>query len=136
MRKYQKLGTQTYTAIISLTLFNIPLSVVWIYIYIYIWKYSLVFTRQYPSISHETGKFMLYLVPTLISYAMFKPLVRYFQSQSLLIPKLVSSCDTLWIFHIIGIWHHGLITDVFSSNFLYNWYSCPITTQNVLILRK
>ncbi|KNA21625.1 hypothetical protein SOVF_041520 isoform A [Spinacia oleracea] len=97
-QQYKKLGTQTYTAIFSLTLFSIPLSVVWIYM-----ENILVFIGQDPSISHEAGKFMIYLVPTLISYAVFQPLVRYFQSQSLVIPMLVSSCGTLCL-HIPLCW--------------------------------
>ncbi|XP_021747685.1 protein DETOXIFICATION 14-like isoform X1 [Chenopodium quinoa] len=97
-QQYKKLGTQTYTAIISLTLFSIPLSVIWIYM-----EDILVFIGQDPSISHEAGRFMTYLVPTLISYAVFQPLVRYFQSQSLVVPMLVSSCCTLCL-HIPLCW--------------------------------
>ncbi|XP_056685217.1 protein DETOXIFICATION 14 isoform X2 [Spinacia oleracea] len=97
-QQYSKLGTQTYTAIFSLTLFSIPLCILWIYM-----GDILVFIGQDPCISHETGKFMIYLVPTLISYAVFQPLIRYFQSQTLIMPMLVSSCATLCL-HIPICW--------------------------------
>ncbi|XP_021747885.1 protein DETOXIFICATION 12-like [Chenopodium quinoa] len=90
-QQYKKLGTQTYTAIFSLTLFSIPLSVIWIYI-----GDILVFLGQDPAISHEAGKFMTYLVPTLVCYAVYEPLVRYFQSQSLVMPMFLLALQSLW----------------------------------------
>ncbi|CAO2815008.1 unnamed protein product [Amaranthus hypochondriacus] len=97
-KQYNKVGTQTYTAIFSLALFSIPLSFIWINM-----GKILVFIGQDPAISHEAGKFMTYLVPTLFSYAVFQPLVRYFQSQSLVIPMFISSCATLCL-HIPLCW--------------------------------
>uniref|UniRef100_A0A803MYI2 Uncharacterized protein n=1 Tax=Chenopodium quinoa TaxID=63459 RepID=A0A803MYI2_CHEQI len=97
-QQYKKLGTQTYTAIFSLTLFSIPLSVIWIYM-----GNILVFLGQDPAISHEAGRFMTYLVPTLVCYAVYDPLVRYFQSQSLVMPMFISSCGTL-LLHVPLCW--------------------------------
>uniref|UniRef100_A0A803KUQ7 Uncharacterized protein n=1 Tax=Chenopodium quinoa TaxID=63459 RepID=A0A803KUQ7_CHEQI len=97
-QQYKKLGTQTYTAIFSLTLFSIPLCVLWIYM-----GDILVFIGQDPAISREAGKFMTYLVPTLVCYAVYEPLVRYFQSQSLVMPMFVSSCCTVFL-HIPLCW--------------------------------
>ncbi|KAF9673954.1 hypothetical protein SADUNF_Sadunf10G0077400 [Salix dunnii] len=97
-KQYKKLGTQTYTAIFCLNLVCIPLSVIWIYM-----GKILHFTGQDPAISHEAGKFTVWLVPALFAYATLQPLVRYFQTQSFIMPMLISSCATL-CFHIPLCW--------------------------------
>ncbi|XP_028117581.1 protein DETOXIFICATION 12-like, partial [Camellia sinensis] len=89
-QQYQKLGTQTYTAIFSLVIFCLPLSILWIFM-----GKILIFIGQDPLISHEVGKFITWLVPALFAYAILQPLVRYFQMQSLTLPMLISSCVTL-----------------------------------------
>ena len=109
-QQYRKLGNLTYTAIFSLFLACLPLSLVWIYM-----GKLLVFMGQDPIISHEAGKFIIWLIPALFAYATLQALVRYFQTQSLIFPMLVSSCVTL-CFHIPLCWvlvfksrleHHG-----------------------------
>ncbi|THG14285.1 hypothetical protein TEA_021870 [Camellia sinensis var. sinensis] len=97
-QQYQKLGTQTYTAIFSLVIFCLPLSILWIFM-----GKILIFIGQDPLISHEAGKFITWLVPALFAYAILQPLVRYFQMQSLTLPMLISSCATL-AFHIPLCW--------------------------------
>ncbi|CAK9151296.1 unnamed protein product [Ilex paraguariensis] len=97
-QQYKKLGTQTYTAIFSLIIVCIPLSILWIYM-----GEILIFIGQDPSISHEAGKFTMFLVPALFAYATLQPLVRYFQMQSMVVPMLVFSCATLCI-HIPLSW--------------------------------
>lgn len=97
-QQYKELGTRTYTAIFSLTLVCIPLSVIWINM-----AKILVFIGQDPTISHEAGKFTMWLVPALFAYAALQPLVRYFQTQSLIMPMFISSCVTL-LLHIPLSW--------------------------------
>ncbi|XVF11667.1 hypothetical protein REPUB_Repub08aG0046900 [Reevesia pubescens] len=97
-QQYRKLGIHTYTAIFCLILVCIPLSVLWIYM-----GRLLVFIGQDPLISHEAGKFIKWLIPALFAYATFQPLVRYFQTQSLITPMLISSCASLLI-HIPLCW--------------------------------
>ena len=97
-QQYKKLGTQTYTAIFSLIIVCIPLSILWIYM-----GEILIFIGQDPSISHEAGKFTMFLVPALFAYATLQPLVRYFQMQSMVVPMLVCSCATLCL-HIPLCW--------------------------------
>ncbi|RXH70231.1 hypothetical protein DVH24_007487 [Malus domestica] len=96
--QYQKLGLETYTAIFSLNLVCLPLSLIWIYM-----EEILIFTGQDPVISHEAGKFIIWLIPALFAYATLQPLVRYFQTQSLLMPMVISSFATL-LFHIPLSW--------------------------------
>ncbi|GMY07223.1 MATE efflux family protein 5 [Fagus crenata] len=97
-QQYQKIGMQTYTAIFSLILVCLPLSLIWIYM-----GKLLILIGQDPLISHEAGKFTIWLVPALFAYAILQPLVRYFQIQSLVKPMLISSCATL-CFHIPLCW--------------------------------
>ncbi|KAM1517487.1 hypothetical protein ACFX1Z_020575 [Malus domestica] len=96
--QYQKLGLHTYTAIFSLNLVCLPLSLIWIYM-----EKLLIFMGQDPVISREAGKFTIWLIPALFAYATIQPLIRYFQTQSLIIPMLISSCATL-LFHIPLCW--------------------------------
>ncbi|KAE8716488.1 hypothetical protein F3Y22_tig00110114pilonHSYRG00119 [Hibiscus syriacus] len=63
----------------------------------------LVFIGQDPLISHEAGKFVRWLIPALFAYAAFQPLVRYFQTQSLITPFLICSCISLLV-HIPLCW--------------------------------
>ncbi|XP_041010001.1 protein DETOXIFICATION 12-like isoform X1 [Juglans microcarpa x Juglans regia] len=97
-QQYQKLGVQTYTAIFSLILVCFPVSLIWIYI-----GRFLTLIGQDPLISHEAGKFVIWLVPALFAYAALQPLVRYFQTQSLVMPMLISSLAIL-SFHIPLCW--------------------------------
>ncbi|KAA8532787.1 hypothetical protein F0562_032820 [Nyssa sinensis] len=96
--QYKKLGTQTYTAIFSLIIVCVPISIIWMYM-----GKILIFIGQDPVISHEAGKFTMWLVPALFAYATLQPLVRYFQTQSLVLPMLISSCASL-CFHIPLCW--------------------------------
>ncbi|KDO64764.1 hypothetical protein CISIN_1g011296mg [Citrus sinensis] len=97
-QQYQRIGTQTYTAIFCLFLVCFPLSFLWIYA-----GKLLVLIGQDPQISHEVGKFMIWLLPALFAYATMQPLIRYFQSQSLIIPMFLSSCAALCL-HIPICW--------------------------------
>ncbi|KAL7132390.1 hypothetical protein ABFS83_12G070900 [Erythranthe nasuta] len=96
--QYEKIGTQTYTAIFSLIIVCIPLSILWIYM-----GNVLEFVGQDPQISQEAGKFTMWLVPALFGYATLQPLIRYYQIQSLILPMLISSCFTL-CFHVPVCW--------------------------------
>ncbi|KAM7487693.1 hypothetical protein LguiB_025177 [Lonicera macranthoides] len=96
--QYKKIGTQTYTAIFSLIMVCIPLSLLWAYM-----GKILVFIGQDHLISREAGKFTMWLIPSLFAFATYQPLVRYFQMQSLIIPMLITSCATLSV-HIPLCW--------------------------------
>lgn len=97
-QQYKKIGTQTYTAVFSLLIFCIPLSLIWIFT-----GKILVLIGQDPQISHEAGNFMVWLVPALLGFGALQPLIRYFQIQSMIIPMLLSSCITL-ILHVPLCW--------------------------------
>ncbi|XWS22442.1 hypothetical protein CRYUN_Cryun29cG0034800 [Craigia yunnanensis] len=142
-QQYRKLGIHTYTAIFCLILVCIPLSLLWIYV-----GKLLVFIGQDPLISNEAGKFILWLIPALFAYAAFQPLVRYFQTQSLITPMLICSCASLLI-HIPLCWalvfksglkNIGGALAISISNWLnvvflalYMWYSPTCTKTRVPI---
>ncbi|KAH9681405.1 protein DETOXIFICATION 12 [Citrus sinensis] len=85
-QQYQRIGTQIYTAIFCLFL--------------------VFLVGQDPQISHEVGKFIIWLLPALFAYAAMQALIRYFQSQSLIIPMFLSSYAALCL-HIPICW--GLV---------------------------
>ncbi|XP_075634097.1 protein DETOXIFICATION 12-like [Castanea sativa] len=97
-QQYQKIGIQTYTAIFSLNLVCLPLSLLWMNM-----GKLLSLIGQDTLISHEAGKFTMWLVPALFAYATLQPLVRYLQTQSLVKPMLISSVVIL-CFHIPLCW--------------------------------
>lgn len=104
--QYQKFSIQIHTGIFCLVLVCLPLSLVWIFM-----GKLLVLMGQDPEISLEAGRFATCLIPALFAYGTLQPLVRYFQTQSLVFPLLVSSLVTL-IFHLALCW-----TLVFHSSF-------------------
>lgn len=104
--QYQKFSIQIHTGIFCLVLVCLPLSLVWIFM-----GKLLVLMGQDPEISLEAGRFATCLIPALFAYGTLQPLVRYFQTQSLVFPLLVSSLVTI-IFHLALCW-----TLVFHSSF-------------------
>ena len=54
-------------------------------------------------ISTVACKYAICLVPALFAFAVLQPLLRYFQTQSLIYPILVSTCAALF-FHIPFCW--------------------------------
>ncbi|KAL5763381.1 hypothetical protein ACOSP7_019645 [Xanthoceras sorbifolium] len=100
-QQYRRIGTQTYTAIFSLFLVCLPITLLWIYM-----GKLLVLIGQDPEISHEAGRFIVWLIPAIFADATLQPLIRYFQTQSLTFPMFLSSCVTLCL-HIPLCW--GLV---------------------------
>ena len=96
--QYHKLGTYTYTAIISLTLVCPPVCVLWVFMDKFL---SLV--GQDPLISVEARHFSMWLIPALFGSAILKPLTRYCQTQSSILPMLLTSFVVL-VFHIPICW--------------------------------
>ncbi|KAL0378034.1 UNVERIFIED_CONTAM: protein DETOXIFICATION 14 [Sesamum radiatum] len=89
-KHYQKVGTFTYGAIIWLFVPCIPVCVLWIYT-----DKLLILLGQDPVISVEAGKFSIWLIPSLFPYAILQSLVRYLQTQSLILPMLLSTVASI-----------------------------------------
>ncbi|KAH6820759.1 MATE efflux family protein [Perilla frutescens var. hirtella] len=107
--QYHKLGTFTYGSMIWLLLACIPVSVLWIYT-----ENILLLTGQDPAISAEAGKFSIWLIPSLFPYAILQSLIRYLQTQSLIIPMLFSTLATLCI-HLPISWAFIFKTELGSA---------------------
>ncbi|KAG6742028.1 hypothetical protein POTOM_055312 [Populus tomentosa] len=96
--QYQKLGTYTYCAIISLIPICIPVSILWIFM-----DRILIEIGQDPEISTVACQYAICLIPALFAYAILQSLLRYFQSMNLILPMLLSTSVTLF-FHIPLCW--------------------------------
>ncbi|XP_061994729.1 protein DETOXIFICATION 8-like isoform X1 [Rosa rugosa] len=96
--QYQKLGTYTCTAMISLLLVCPPVCLLWIFM-----DKLLPLVGQDPLISLQACKYSMWLIPALFGASILKPLTRYSQSQSLIFPMLVCSFAIL-LFHISASW--------------------------------
>ncbi|KAJ6369642.1 hypothetical protein OIU76_027982 [Salix suchowensis] len=96
--QYKKFGSYTYCAIISLIVISIPVSVIWTFM-----DRLLIAVGIDSEISTVACKYAIWLVPALFAFAVLQPLIRYFQTQSLIYPILVSTCAAL-CFHIPLCW--------------------------------
>ncbi|XP_049357387.1 protein DETOXIFICATION 2-like [Solanum verrucosum] len=96
--QWQKVGTYTYSAVISLLIVCIPISISWLFM-----DKLLILMGQDPVISVEAYKFSLWLTPALFGSAILKPLFRYLQIQSLILPMLVTAFLVLCL-HISLSW--------------------------------
>ncbi|KAK1301455.1 MATE efflux family protein 5 [Acorus calamus] len=96
--QYQKLGIHTYRAIVSLLLVCLPISLVWMSM-----GKLLILIGQDPEISIEAGKYAMWMIPSLFAYAILQCLTRFLQSQSFIVPMLLSSVGTLFL-HIPLCW--------------------------------
>ncbi|CAK7344213.1 unnamed protein product [Dovyalis caffra] len=97
-KQYKKFGSYTYCAIISLTVTSIPVSVLWVFM-----DRLLIAIGIDSDISIVACQYAIRLIPALFAYAILQPLLRYFQSQSLIHPILISNCAAL-CFHIPLCW--------------------------------
>ncbi|CAM8983797.1 unnamed protein product [Rhodiola kirilowii] len=97
-KQYKKLGIYTYSTLFSLLLICVPISVLWIYI-----DKILILLGQNSSISILARNYAVWLIPNLFSYAVLQALIRYFQTQNLVLPILFSALLSLCI-HIPLCW--------------------------------
>lgn len=96
--QYKKLGIYTYTSIISLTIVCLPITLIWIFS-----DKLLILMGQDHSISHVAQNYSIFIIPNLFCFGIVQSLIRYFQTQSLILPMLYSSIATLCL-HIPLCW--------------------------------
>ncbi|OIT21870.1 PREDICTED: protein DETOXIFICATION 14-like isoform X2 [Nicotiana attenuata] len=96
--QYNKLGIYTTGAIISLLIVCIPISILWLFI-----DKILIFLGQDPLISIEAAKYSIWLIAAVFPYVILQALIRYLQTQSLILPMVLSSVATL-CFHVPICW--------------------------------
>ncbi|KAK8914467.1 MATE efflux family protein 5 [Platanthera zijinensis] len=97
-QQYKKLSIHTYSAILSLILVCLPVSLLWISL-----GRLLLLIGQDPLISQEAGRYIEWMIPGLFAIAATQPLMKFLQSQSLIFPMLLSSAATLCV-HIPLCW--------------------------------
>lgn len=97
-KQYHMLGIHMQRAMIILSIVSIPLAVIWANT-----GSILKFLGQDPSISDEAGHYALYFVPGIFAYGLLQCVVRFLQTQSIVIPMVVCSGVTTLI-HIVVCW--------------------------------
>ncbi|CAE5963171.1 unnamed protein product [Arabidopsis arenosa] len=97
-KQYHKLGSYTFTSIVFLLIISVPISILWMFM-----NQILLLLHQDPQIAELAGVYCLWLVPALFGYSVLESLVRYFQSQSLIYPMVLSSLAAL-SFHVPLCW--------------------------------
>ncbi|KAI6670560.1 hypothetical protein NL676_005445 [Syzygium grande] len=96
--QFQKLGVYFFSATVSLILVCPPVCILWIFT-----DKLLERMGQDPVISLEARKYLMWLIPALLGGAILKPLVWFLQTQSLILPMLLSSFLVLCL-HIPLCW--------------------------------
>ncbi|KAH0893108.1 hypothetical protein HID58_055537 [Brassica napus] len=96
--QYQKLGPYTFTSMVYLLIIAFPISILWIFM-----NQILILLHQDPQVAELASVYCLWLIPALFGYSVLESLVRYFQSQSLIFPMVLSSLAAL-AFHVPLCW--------------------------------
>ncbi|VVA98344.1 unnamed protein product [Arabis nemorensis] len=97
-KQYAKIGTFTYSAIVSNVPICLLISILWIYV-----DQLLILIGQDPDISGVAGSYAVWLIPALLAQAVQQPLTRFLQTQGFVLPLLYCSLTTL-LFHILLCW--------------------------------
>nr|XP_012466235.1 unnamed protein product [Gossypium raimondii] len=84
--QYYKLGSYTYCAIICSLPICLPVCLLWMYM-----DKLLVLIGQDPQVAEIANRYAMCLIPGLFGYAIVQSQVRFFQSQSLVLPMMFSS---------------------------------------------
>ncbi|WCJ25307.1 MATE efflux family protein [Euphorbia peplus] len=117
--QYKKLGSFTYTAIASLVVICVPISILWIFM-----DNLLTSVGFEPLVSKVAGRYSIALIPALFGYAILQSLIRYFQSQGFTLPILVTS-SAAFCLHVPFCWaliykcHFGEIGAAFAIGLAY-----------------
>ncbi|TYG88939.1 hypothetical protein ES288_A12G061000v1 [Gossypium darwinii] len=91
-------GSYTYCAIMCLIPICLPVCLLWVFM-----DKLLVLTGQDPEIAKVAWRYGIWLIPALFPYSILQSQVRYFHTQSLILPMLFVSLATL-CFHVPVCW--------------------------------
>ncbi|KAJ7559241.1 hypothetical protein O6H91_04G075700 [Diphasiastrum complanatum] len=97
-KQYQLLGVYLQRAVYVLYIASIPILLIW-----YNMGTILTAVGQDPEISIYAGQYARWLIPSLFAYASLQPIVKFLQTQSLVLPMVVCSAITTAV-HIITCW--------------------------------
>ncbi|CAA7030280.1 unnamed protein product [Microthlaspi erraticum] len=96
--QYHKLGSYTFTSMVYIMMIAFPISIFWMFM-----NKILILLHQDPQVAELASIYCLWLIPALFAYSILEPLVRYFQSQKLIFPMVLSSLAAL-AFHVPLCW--------------------------------
>jgi MATE family multidrug resistance protein len=94
-RQYESVGIYLQAAIFCMLLVCIPVAVLWFNM-----ESLLLLMGQDQEISAMAGMYFGWLVPSLFGVAMLHPLLKFLQSQSVVLPMMLCSLFAL-LFHIV-----------------------------------
>eukprot|EP00252_Welwitschia_mirabilis_P021365 TRINITY_DN5471_c0_g2_i1.p1 TRINITY_DN5471_c0_g2~~TRINITY_DN5471_c0_g2_i1.p1 ORF type:complete len:408 (+),score=57.52 TRINITY_DN5471_c0_g2_i1:1108-2331(+) len=97
-KQYRLVGILLQRAIFTLLCVSTPLSIIWVYM-----KHILLAVGQDPSISSVAEEYARWLIPSLFAYAFLQPLMKFLQSQSIIMPMMLSAVLALLV-HIPLCW--------------------------------
>ncbi|CAO2830706.1 unnamed protein product [Amaranthus hypochondriacus] len=97
-KKYSMLGIYTQRAMTTLIVCCIPLSVIWYYT-----TDILMFCGQDHEIAKGAGTFNQWMIPSLFGYGLLQCLIRFFQTQNIILPMVITSGITA-ILHVLVCW--------------------------------
>ncbi|XP_021727120.1 protein DETOXIFICATION 16-like [Chenopodium quinoa] len=84
--KYNMVGIHTQRAMVLLMLISIPISVIWSYT-----ETILVTLGQDHDIAAGAALYARFMIPSLFSYSLLQCLIRFFQTQNIVIPMMLTS---------------------------------------------
>lgn len=87
---HHMLGVFLQRALVVLYGACIPISFLFVYM-----EHVLLWLGQDPDISQKAGEYALCLLPSLYAYALLQPVVKFLQTQSVVVPMVICSAVTL-----------------------------------------
>ncbi|KAJ0962766.1 hypothetical protein J5N97_027888 [Dioscorea zingiberensis] len=97
-KQYYMLGIHMQRAMFVLTIVSIPLAIIWAYT-----GEILVAFGQDPDISTQAGIYARWMIPILFAYGLLQCLVRFLQTQNIVVPMMISSAVAT-LLHIVICW--------------------------------
>lgn len=96
--QYEMVGIHTQRAMVLLLLISIPISVIWSFT-----EPILVALGQNHDIAAEAAPYAQFMIPSLFAYSILQCLIRFFQTQNIVFPMLLTSGITT-LLHILVCW--------------------------------
>lgn len=84
------LGVYLQRALVVLYIACIPISCIFLFM-----ENLLLLLGQSPDICEKAGEYALFLLPSLYGYALLQPVVKFLQTQSVVLPMMICSAFTL-----------------------------------------
>ncbi|CAK8534216.1 unnamed protein product [Lathyrus sativus] len=97
-KQYRMLGVHTQRAMFIITIFAIPLAIIWANT-----RSILILLGQDPEIATEAGSYVMLMIPGLFGYGLIQCLNRFLQSQNIVFPMMFSAVVTT-LLHIPLCW--------------------------------